>query len=468
MFMNDECGVSIDAGVQDYQIFQQNAEGQACISVRGHFTPHPEQKNSQVILRLVCENSGEWVTRNTGWQLASQQDSQQWAHTFSGVPCGGPYRLETAIRSEGILDEWALRGHMAHHLGVGDIWVIAGQSNSAGYGKSPIDDPPELGVHCFFADGQWKLACHPLSDSTHTKYPANREGANGSHSPYLHFAKLLKRRLNYPIGLIPAALGGSAIARWLKSIKGELFDNMCAYCRDAGADRVKGVLWYQGESETSAESAGAHLARFTELVGDFRSYFKDPKLPVITAQLNHYNAFPNRDDPAHLPWEMVRETQRQAARCIPGVYVVSTLDLGLSDDIHNNSSANMVIGERMASCALGGVVGMNIKYLHPDLRSARQTGPREIVLQFDQVDGYLELFNLEDWNRLFSIRDAAGQADIEKIVMAAPDCLHLHTQQDIGAPARIVGAPGANPTQQVLFDYAGHRPMLAFIADIVP
>jgi hypothetical protein len=84
------------------------------------------------------------------------------------------------------------------------------------------------------------------------------------------------------------------------------------------------------------------------------------------------------------------------------------------------------------------------------------------------VDGYLELFNLEDWNRLFSIRDAAGQADIEKIVIAAPDCLHLHAKRDIGDKARIVGAPGANPTQQVLFDYAGHRPMLAFIADIVP
>ena len=32
---------------------------------------------------------------------------------------------------------------------------------------------------------------------------------------------------------------------------------------------------------------------------------------------------------------------------------------------------------------------------------------------------------------------------------------------NIGAQARIVGAPGANPTQQVLFDYAGHRHLIA-------
>jgi hypothetical protein len=311
------------------------------------------------------------------------------------------------------------------------------------------------------------MACHPLADSTHTKYPANQEGANASHSPYLHFAKMLRQHLHYPIGLIPAALGGSAIALWLKSIQGELFDNLCAYCRDARAIQIKGILWYQGESETGAENASLHLARFTELVGDFRRFFNDPALPVITAQLNHY-AITNLADPGHAAWELVRETQRQAARQIPGVFVVSTLDLGLSDDIHNNSSANMVIGERMASCALGGVAGLRIKYRHPDIADARQTGPREITLRFDHIDGALTLFTLENWNRLFSIRDGAGQADIETITQGTHATLCLTTKRDIGPSARIIGAPGANPTHQVPFDHAGHRPMLAFMTDITP
>lgn len=466
--MNNDCGVYIEAGVQDYQVFQQDAAGQAQIAVSGRFVPDPERKKPQVILRLVCENSGELVDRDSGWQVAERQERGRWAHTFHRVPRGGPYRLESAIRSEGMLDEWAVRGHMAHHLGVGDIWVIAGQSNSAGYGKSPIDDPPELGVHCFFADGRWKLACHPLGDSTNTKYPLNQEWANPSHSPYLHFAKLLRRRLNYPLGLIPAALGGSAIARWLKSSHGDLFDNMGAYCRDAGATRVRGVLWYQGESETSPANAELHLARFTELVGDFRRFFQDPALPVITAQLNRYQAIPAQDDPAHLAWETVRESQRQAARQIPGVFVISTLDLGLSDDIHNSSSANLVIGERMAACALGGIYGFRVKYLHPDICSARQAGPREVLLQFDNVDAYLGIYSLEDWNRLFSIRDDVGQADLEKVSPGEPGGLRLQTRRDIGAKARVVGAPGANPARLVPFDFAGHRPLLAFSVPLAP
>ena len=466
--MTSNFGVYIDEGVQDYQVFQQDTDGQAQFTVSGHFESLPDRKNPQVILRLVCENSGELVTRESGWQVAAQQEDDRWSHTFTRVPRGGPYRLESAVRSEGIPDEWALHGHMAHHLGVGDIWVVAGQSNSAGYGKSPIYDPPEMGAHCFFADGRWKLACHPLGDSTNSKYPANREGANASHSPYLHFAKLLKRRLNYPIGLIPAALGGSAIASWLKSIKGELFDNTCAYCRDAGAERVRGVLWYQGESETGADNADLHLARFTELVGDFRRFFKDPALPVITVQLNRYTAIPVQEGPSNLAWEKVRETQRQAARQIPGVFVIGTLDLGLADDIHNSSSANLVIGERMAACALGGVLGFRTKYLHPDISSARQTGPREVVLQFANVDAYLGMFTVEDWNRLFSIRDAAGRAELEKVSAGDPGCLRLQAKRDLTANARVVGAPGANPTHLVPFDYAGHRPMLAFSAEIKP
>ena len=42
----------------------------------------------------------------------------------------------------------------------------------------------------------------------------NRETANSAHSPYLHFARLLKQQLNHPIGLVQTALGGSALAPW--------------------------------------------------------------------------------------------------------------------------------------------------------------------------------------------------------------------------------------------------------------
>lgn len=59
-------------------------------------------------------------------------------------------------------------GDMIHHLGIGDLFVITGQSNSAGYGKDPIFDPPELGIHLLKNNGRWDMASHPFNDSTAT------------------------------------------------------------------------------------------------------------------------------------------------------------------------------------------------------------------------------------------------------------------------------------------------------------
>ena len=64
--------------------------------------------------------------------------------------------------------EWAQRGDTRQHWGVGDVWLIAGQSNCAGYGKDPVEDPSELGVHLLGNDLHWDLATHPLNDSTNS------------------------------------------------------------------------------------------------------------------------------------------------------------------------------------------------------------------------------------------------------------------------------------------------------------
>jgi hypothetical protein len=105
---------------------------------------------------------------------------------LSAIPAGGLYRLETRHQpGNQPAGEWAERGDMRHFLGVGDLWVIAGQSNSAGYGRGPVFDPPELGIHLFRNNGQWALATHPLNESTDTLHPVNRDGANTAHAPYI-------------------------------------------------------------------------------------------------------------------------------------------------------------------------------------------------------------------------------------------------------------------------------------------
>ena len=296
-------------------------------------------------------------------------------------------------------------------------------------------------------------------------YAQTAEGGTPSHSPFLHFAKLLRRQLGVPIGLIPTALGGSGIVAWLRGTQHVLFANMAAYCRDAGAARVRGVLWYQGESDASPEAAPLYAARFRELVAAWREHFAAPDLPVLTAQLNRYT-FPKPGDPMHAPWDLVRETQRALARELPNVYVVSTLDLGLSDDIHNASAGNLVLGERFAACALGGVFGLPVKFRHPELAAATATGPAQVELRFDHVDSHLILYALPDPNQLFAVRDEGGANAVTSIAANGPRALRLELARPLQGAATVTGGPGTNPTTLIPADFVGFRPLLAFTAAV--
>lgn len=459
---NNETGAVIDRGAQNWQIFQQGPDGTADIAVAGHWLTNKPFTKAVVIVRLVMEESGDAVTCGLDWQVATAAADGTWSIVLKSVPRGGLYRLETGLRLDDCAFAWASRGDLRHHLGVGDLWVIAGQSNAVGYGKMPVQDPPELGLHLFRASGEWALATHPLADSTRTRYPVCREEANASHSPFLAFARTLKRRLGYPIGIVPTALGGSPISQWVKSLDGRLFDNMFDFIRDAGG-RIRGLCWYQGCTDTLTPERDRYLAYFAEFVADLRRELGDPDLPILTAQINRVvNHQPGA--PTNAAWDLIREAQRQAARTIPGVGIVATLDCGLADCIHNHAAANLVIGERLAALALGQVYGRKVQCLHPDLDRARLVAPRTVELTFANVNQTL-IFEVADpaqWP--FAVNDRAGLVPLAGLKMAGPASIHLELARNLDGPATVTGAPGTNPPAIVPFDTAGLRPILAFTA----
>ncbi|MDA0321595.1 MAG: hypothetical protein O2923_02605 [Verrucomicrobia bacterium] len=466
MKKKDNLGATIDSGAQDWQIFQQGRDGTADIVLTGRWKTREPYKMAAVLARIVYEDSCESVSPALDWVPATTRKNGTWTLRLRGVPVGGLYRIETMLQLNGGPVEWAQRGDLVHHVGVGDVWVITGQSNAAGYGKSPATDAPEMGVHMFHADGSWKLAAHPLGDSTGTLYSANREGANASHSPWLAFARTLKARLGYPIGLIPASLGGSPVKSWDRTEDGYLFSNMLSYIADAGGG-VRGVVWYQGESDTGVRELKLYKGRFRRFVADLRKTMKDRTLPVITCQLNRFININTHTD-ADAAWERMREIQRQLARSMSNVFIVATVDLGLSDGIHTDSQGNIVIGERAASCALGGVYGFDVKYRHPDCVSAKLVKSKQIDLAFDHVDHRLHYDGQVRSERPFAVRDEIGDIPIDAICVKAPSRIELTLSRKPQRNCRVVGAPTISPARILPFDIRGYRPMLAFTMKVTP
>lgn len=182
----------------------------------------------------------------------------------TGIPTGGPYTVR--------LDDQVL-----HDIYVGDIWILAGQSNMEGNGIYRESDRIQLSdsmVRAFYMTGQWGTAAHPL----HTPWKAvdriHRElsGLDESGSSYrgvgpgLMFAQQMKRITGVPQGLLCCAHGGTTLEQWSPALADEgensLLGSLLKTVERCGG-RAAGLFWYQGCSEAMS-GYGKPVEEFSE------------------------------------------------------------------------------------------------------------------------------------------------------------------------------------------------------------
>ena len=448
-------GVRIDSGPAPFQIIQQDADGFGRMKCCGRW--RYEEQQGIVQLRMVREDDGTVVSVDTGWQDATEQDDETWSHTFHCVPAGGLYRIETRLVIDPNGVEWSPHGDTIHHLGVGDLWIIAGQSNAAGYGRGPVYDPPEPGVHILKNDETWDIAAHPLNDTTQSRHP-NLEHANPGHSPYLRFAKELRAALGYPIGLVQTALGGSSLAMWNPDENPEapLYHNLI-HCIKLAGGRVRGMVWYQGESDCGLELAHSYERRFAAFITRLRTALDFPDLPVVLTQLNRHTG--ETDVEGHRGWSVMREAQRRAV-ALGHVAVVPAIDLTLSDGIHTSSDGNLLLGSRNARAALGMAYCREIHWQAPDVTAGRLIDDgAAIELFFTSVTNRLAFLGPGEHD--FTVEDADGFVGVKSATCPACDRVRLDLYRPVVSPVKVHGAFGAYPSSN-LRDAETNVPILGF------
>lgn len=468
MPLHDRVGVTIETGPASWQILQQDENHRAQIDLAGRWMPRKDaqwdspQAGYRVEARLVYESSGRPVTSALDWTGVEMLSNRTWHITLRDVPAGGLYRVETRVARWNLPDSRPLRGDYIHCIGVGDLWCIAGQSNASGTGSGIVEDPPELGVHVFANDEQWKIATHPLEDATRTLHPVTITGIYHGHSPWLVFGKTLRRELGIPIGLIPTALGGSPLQMWNPEEPGRaiLYENMMDMIAKAGG-RIRGILWYQGESDANPTTAPTYGARFRQFVEHVRRDLRAPELPIVTAQLNRVIR-PTTTDVEERAWSMVRQAQWRVAREIPFVYVVPTLDLPLGDEIHNSAPAEVVLGERFARLVLGKVYRRDADVGFPELAEARFANLQktEIILIFRHVaGGWLPWCGAKAITD-FCVEDEQGWLSIAEVNDLNGNQVRIHLASAPRGNVKVHGGYGTNPTMR-LRD-ANLSPIIAF------
>ncbi|WP_139997893.1 sialate O-acetylesterase [Paenibacillus paridis] len=455
-----QIGVIIQQCPQHWAIIQQE-KGFGSVAISGVWAGMVDRviHHAQVLARIVHEADGRIVVP---WQTCRMQEGQAWEILLDEIPAGGLYRLETCLQIDNHPAlEWAARGDMIHHFGVGDIWVIAGQSNAAGYGKGPIQDAPQLGIHLQRHNGIWDLASHPFNESTASIHYENREFANPGHSPFLAFGKMIQDKTCLPIGFLQTAFGGSPLKAWNPEEDGFLYRHMMKIIASAGG-KVRGILWYQGCSDCNPEESSSYLERFEKFVQHVRRELNVLDLPILTVQLNRCtDAATIEGDQS---WGRVREAQRQAALTIPEVYMVPALDSPLSDTIHNSPAGNIIIGERLAKVALGHLYSNTLEpAAAPNLSSVVWlNGDRipSICLKFANVAGYLIAIGPTD--KVFSVEDANGEIELTQWEITARDEISLRLSRSPEGDTFVHGAYEMNPSNHLPLDTGTYMPMLAF------
>lgn len=454
-------GAVIDAGAANWQIFQQDAKGTANICVSGRWAGDPK---GTVEIRLVREDDAMPVAMHLNWQRAATNKDGTWSATLQDVPAGGLYRLETHVRPDmNHPVEWAPRGDMRHFLGVGDLWIIAGQSNSAGYGRGPCYDPPELGIHVFNNAMKWALASQPLNESTGSIHLENCEGGNSGHGPWMHFARIVKQRLSHPIGLVQVSLGGSALAPWNPTEPGDhpLYELMMRVHKAVGG-KVRGILWYQGCSDANTQAASTYEKRFVAAVRAWRNAMKQPGLPVLTAQISHWTgpAPAGEDKAANEAWTIVRDAQRLVPKRLKNVSVTPTFDLPITDGIHISPFGNLLLAQRMAQTALATVYGFKLHHLAPEPAAAMTTKEGNAVeIHFENVVGRMD--SIDQTAMPFHVEDETGVVEVKRLEYTGTAMIRLHPGRPLSGRTVVHGGYGCNPPP-VPMDMDRAMPMLGF------
>jgi len=238
----------------ELQVFQRNAQEWAEVKMAGTVPTNATVVEARAELGAGLRGKAvDWTIVAKGAQVKDGK--------FSGslkLAAGGWYTLKVRFRKS-TDDQTVLGGAAVEHVGVGDIFVVAGQSNSSNHGAE--QQKTTTGMVVAFDGKRWQLANDPQPGAS---------GVAGSFQP--PFGDAIAEKFNELVGIIACGIGATSVRKWLPKgatfpnpptlegrvrqlpsgeweSKGEAFEMFTARMKQLGPMGFRAVLWHQGESD---------------------------------------------------------------------------------------------------------------------------------------------------------------------------------------------------------------------------
>ena len=247
---------------------------------------------------------------------------------------------------------------------------------------------------------------------------------------------------------------------------------------------IRGIAWYQGESNAEKSGAYGYRRLFRALIGDWRRAWDEGPIPFLFVQLPNYR---NQEFP------LIREAQLQALD-LRNTAMAVTIDVGNPEDIHPTEKET--VGTRLTLAARALVYREDLEYSGPLFRSMAEEGNR-VRVRFDHASsglvargGQLKGFSVAGPDLRFV--PAVAEIDGESIVASSPDVVKPIAvrygwdpnpacnlvngaglpaspfRSDTGIPERVAPAPITRSQVTVAQDSSGDFRTVQEAVDAVP
>lgn len=153
-----------------------------------------------------------------------------------------------------------------------------------------------------------------------------------------------------------------------------LFNGMVA---PATPYAIKGVIWYQGESNSRRGFAPMYARLFPALIADWRTQWREGDFPFLFVQIANFKS----DGES---WAVIREAQRRTLS-VANTAMAVTIDIGDPDNVH--PADKQTVGARLALGARALAYGENVEYAGPLFRQAAPEGSAMRVWFDHAADG---------------------------------------------------------------------------------
>jgi sialate O-acetylesterase len=383
---------------------------------------------------------GEDVAVTFRGQTRSTKAGQlgRWSVYLSPGAAGGPFAMTINGTPAPGGDAAAAQTITLEDVLVGDVWVASGQSNMEFLMRQAAtadQDLPNAGndkIRLLMV--KKKAIAFPQDDADTEGWTASTpETAKEFSAVAWYFAREIEKKEHVSVGVIDATWGGTPVEAWTRmealgadaAVAGLFASWGRMTARQADADlraknrqrmideakaqgkpapespwtpqleswapgwlyngmiapltpmAIRGVIWYQGETNSRLDRAPLYSRIFSDMIEDWRGEWGVGDFPFLFVQISNFKSTPAED------WATLREQQLKTL-ALRNTAMAVTIDIGNPDNVHPTDKVD--VGLRLARAARVLSYGETLEYSGPIFRQATAEGA-SIRAWFDHAKG---------------------------------------------------------------------------------